>query len=132
MTRQTMLRHEYVEFIPEKLDPGCLYISLRFKTASHLCCCGCGSRVVTPLNPSKWTLTDNGDSVTLHPSIGNWSFPCKSHYVITHGRVLWAETMSRRQITKVQRRDKVDAERYSGQSTLLMQMRDILRKWFGM
>ena len=131
MMRQARLRHEYVEFIPEKLEPGCLYISRRFRTASHLCCCGCGSRVVTPLNPSKWKLIDHDKSVSLHPSIGNWNFPCKSHYVINHGNVIWAKTMSKHQIVQVQRRDMSDAEQYSSRRNLLKQLGDVIRRWFG-
>ncbi|WP_353963011.1 DUF6527 family protein [Streptomyces sp. NBC_00365] len=37
--------------------------------------CGCGRKVVTPLAPQEWKLTLDGVSVSLHPSIGNWSFP---------------------------------------------------------
>ena len=45
------LKHEFVEFIPEDLEQGTLYISIRFKTGTHLCCCGCGNIVVTPHQP---------------------------------------------------------------------------------
>ena len=38
-----------VEFIPKVLDEGVLYISRRFNTASHLCCCGCSFKVVIPV-----------------------------------------------------------------------------------
>lgn len=33
----------------------------------------------------------------LRPSVGNWSFPCQSHYWIDNGRVRWAGRMSARQ-----------------------------------
>jgi hypothetical protein len=69
VNRQNQIQHRYVEFIPKDLDEGILYISTRFKTASHLCCCGCGSKVVTPLNPAKWRLVDHGSAVSLSPSI---------------------------------------------------------------
>lgn len=131
MTMQSQLHHKYVEFIPEKLEPGCLYISRRFKTASHLCCCGCGSRVVTPLNPSKWHLTDHGSSVSLYPSIGNWSFPCRSHYFIDHGRIKWAGQMSERQMANVRKQDRLDAEHYSSDVNLIERLRDIVKSWFG-
>lgn len=75
MTRTGQLIPEFVEFIPERLAPEVLYISKRYSTASHLCCCGCGLEVVTPLNPAKWRLIENNGTVSLHPSIGNWSFP---------------------------------------------------------
>lgn len=113
MTRQNNLRHTFVEYIPEKLEPRVLYISRKYSTASHLCCCGCGFRVVTPLNPAKWKLTDHGNTVSLHPSIGNWSFPCKSHYWIDHDHIRWAAEMSERQITHVRRKDRMDAEQYA-------------------
>jgi hypothetical protein len=48
--RQTALRPEFVEFIPEQLEDGVLYISHRYGTALHLCCCGCCSEVVKPTN----------------------------------------------------------------------------------
>ncbi|PPC95172.1 MAG: hypothetical protein CTY35_09900 [Methylotenera sp.] len=110
MGQQQSVKHEYLEFIPEHLQTGTLYISLKYKTASHLCCCGCGYKVVTPLNAAKWTLTDHGKSVSLFPSVGNWSFPCKSHYWITHGQIKWAAKMSDKQIAHVRKMDRADAE----------------------
>lgn len=53
--RQTALPPQFVEFIPEQLEDGVLYISERHGTAIHLCCCGCGTELVTPLNPAGWT-----------------------------------------------------------------------------
>ena len=96
--RQTALRPEFVEFIPEQLEDGVLSISHRYGTAIHLCCCGCGSEVVTPLNPTGWTLQIANGGITLRPSIGNWSLPCRSHYLIRQGRVVWARDMSRQEI----------------------------------
>lgn len=110
MSRQTHLQAEFVEFIPERLKPGKLYISRRYSTATHLCCCGCGLEVVTPLNPAKWQFTERKGKVSLYPSIGNWSFPCRSHYWITEGRVQWAGAMSPKMIAAVQNRDRRDAE----------------------
>ncbi len=110
MSRQTQLQAEFVEFIPERLEPGKLYISRRYSTATHLCCCGCGLEVVTPLNPAKWQLTERKGKVSLYPSIGNWSFPCQSHYWITEGRVQWAGAMSSEMIAAIQNRDRRDAE----------------------
>lgn len=96
-----------VEFIPERLNEGVLYISRRYRTASHLCCCGCHREVVTPLNPAKWNLIENPDgSVTLSPSVGNWGFPCKSHYLVIKNRVRWAAGFSPAQIAGVQARDR--------------------------
>ncbi len=56
---------EFVRFVPERLDHGVLYLSMEFATASHLCCCGCGSKVVTPFTPTDWRMTFDGWTVTL-------------------------------------------------------------------
>lgn len=109
MTRLSHLKAEFVECMPETLHPGILYVSRRFSTASHLCCCGCGLEVVTPLNVAKWRLVEHDGSVSLQPSIGNWSFPCRSHYWIDHGRVRWAGAFNAKQIAAVQGRDRRDA-----------------------
>lgn len=73
----------FVEFIPEQLEAGKLYISEKYKAALHLCLCGCGEIVSTPLTRDGWELVKFPENkVTLSPSIGNYSFPCKSHYII--------------------------------------------------
>lgn len=104
------LRPKFIEFIPDRLEPGVLYISRRYSTASHMCCCGCGREVVTPLNPAKWRIVENGDQVSLTPSVGNWSFPCQSHYWINANRVQWAPAMAPEVIQAVQARDRRDAD----------------------
>ncbi len=83
------LTHQFVEFIPEKLVDGVVFVSTTYCVASHLCCCGCGREVVTPIAPKEWSVTFDGESVTLQPSIGNWRFPCRSHYWIRKNRVEW-------------------------------------------
>lgn len=110
MTRIDEIKPEFVEFIPERVVPGVLYISKRFSTASHSCCCGCGLEVVTPLNSAKWQLPENGGAVSLRPSVGNWSFPCQSHYWISGNRVQWAAAMSAERISAVKARDRRDVE----------------------
>ena len=90
-------RNEFVEFVPDKLEDGVLYISMPYRTVAHLCACGCGKEVVTPLSPTDWQLSFNG-AVTLSPSIGNWNFPCRAHYFIRGGSVRWAGDMSSEQI----------------------------------
>jgi hypothetical protein len=108
--RQNDLHPEFVEFIPEKIAEGKLYISKRYRTASHLCCCGCGMEVVTPLNPAKWSLTEHANgTVSLFPSIGSWGFPCRSHYFIKGNRIRWAEAFSAHEIAAVQSQDQYDA-----------------------
>jgi hypothetical protein len=84
------IQYKFVEFIPEIIEEGILYISLEYCTAIHKCVCGCGNEVVTPLSPTDWELSFNGKSVSLYPSIGNWNFECKSHYWITKNKVRFA------------------------------------------
>lgn len=79
-----------VKYVPRALEHNVLYVSEEFHTAAHLCLCGCGTKVVTPLGPAKWRFTEDAGRPSLWPSIGNWQLPCKSHYVIRHGQVLWA------------------------------------------
>lgn len=99
---------KYVEYIPEEIAEGVLYISEQYRTAVHKCCCGCGQEVVTPLSPAEWTVRCNGGRVSLSPSVGNWSYPCRSHYVIRNGRVVEAEAMTERQIQQVKANDRAD------------------------
>jgi hypothetical protein len=82
-----ILQLKFVEFIPNILEEGVIYISITYCTAVHKCVCGCGNEVVTPLSPTDWELTFNGESVSLYPSIGNWNFECKSHYWIIKNKV---------------------------------------------
>lgn len=110
MNRQTCLQAEFVEFIPEQLEAGKLYISYQYSTAVHLCCCGCGLEVVTPLNHAKWYLTQSNGLVSLCPSIGNWSFPCQSHYWIVKNRVYWATILPAELISSIQERDRQASE----------------------
>lgn len=105
MSQDIILKHQFVGFIPEDLEQRTIYISIRFATASHLCLCGCGSKVVTPIRPTDWKLIFDGKTVSLDPSIGNWSFPCQSHYWIRNNRVKWAPKWSREQIERGRRYD---------------------------
>jgi len=91
---------------------GVLYITLEYGTAVHLCPCGCGSRVVTPLTPTDWELRFNGKEVSLSPSIGNWSFPCKSHYWIIRNKVRWARRWSCEEIEEGREEDQEAKRKY--------------------
>jgi hypothetical protein len=112
MSRTTSFQPRFVEYIPRELEAGVLYISDRFKTASHLCACGCGERVVTPLTPADWKLKVAAGKVSLFPSIGNWNYACKSHYWIKNNEVVWAGALSGAQIARVQRQDLADKQAY--------------------
>ena len=102
------MRHEFVEIIPEVLEPDVLYVAIGYDTVVHSCFCGCGMEVVTPLSPAQWSLTYDGRSISLSPSIGNWNFPCKSHYWIRRGRVEWAKRLSEQKIGAVRAKDRAD------------------------
>lgn len=92
--KQHHMASVFVEEVPTQMQPGVLYVSMGCATAMHLCACGCGAETVTPLSPTDWLLFYDGEAVSLHPSIGNWSLPCRSHYFIQDGKVVWAAPMS--------------------------------------
>lgn len=79
MRGATTVRHAFVELIPDEFDDGTVYVSIPYATVVHRCCCGCGQEIVTPLTPTDWTLSFDGETISLDPSIGNWSLPCRSH-----------------------------------------------------
>jgi hypothetical protein len=105
VTRHTSLTCEFVEYIPAELAEGVLYISITYRTAGHRCACGCGNKVVTPISPADWQLFYDGDTVSLTPSIGNWGFPCRSHYWIDSGRIRWSRAWTDDQIAAGRARD---------------------------
>jgi len=112
VTHLISLGHKFVEFIPTELEDGKIYISIRFATASHKCCCGCGSVVVTPISPTDWKLIFDGKSISLYPSIGNWGFKCQSHYWIQNNQVVWAPQMSQEDIEEGRAHDRMAKEVY--------------------
>lgn len=117
MRRAATLRHEFVEYIPDDLEDGRLYVSVRYATAAHRCCCGCGKEVVTPLSPTGWTLTFDGESVSLDPSIGNWGFDCRSHYWIRRDQIRWARSWTPEEVATGRARDMLAKENHSGQGS---------------
>lgn len=116
------IKHEFVTTIPEPLEPGTIYVSIPYRTASHLCMCGCGNKIVTPIRPSRWDLTYDGASVSLSPSIGNWGLPCQSHYWITRDEVIWSYKMDADEIRAVKTRQQKKIDDYFKKSKK--------RRWF--
>ncbi len=112
MKQPIVLDTAFVTSIPDKLDERTLYVSMEYATVAHKCCCGCGLEVVTPLSPTDWKLTYDGVSVSLYPSIGNWSFPCRSHYWIDKSRVRWAGQMTEEQINAGRAQDRRAKAKY--------------------
>lgn len=100
-----MLQHKFVEFIPEQLEDGILYISLTYCTAIHKCVCGCNNEVVTPFSPTDWKMVFDGETISLSPSIGNWNFDCKSHYWIRRNEIIFARKWSDEKIKEGNEKD---------------------------
>ena|ERR1017187_5629516 len=93
-----ILVHKFVKSVPDTLESGVIYVSVEYATVIHKCCCGCGNEVVTPLSPTDWKLTFDGKSISLYPSIGNWSFKCQSHYWIKNNKVEWSPKWDKTEI----------------------------------
>lgn len=113
--RHQRLEHRFIEHIPERLDPGVLYVSMEYATAAHSCCCGCGEEVVTPFTPTDWRMTFDGETISLRPSIGNWTLKCRSHYVIDRNKVVESGQWSDAQVEAERRRDRAAKARFYGQ-----------------
>lgn len=102
--RTESFRLERVKLIPAKIEPGVFYFSEKYATSMHLCACGCGSDISLAISSAGWKVTKSS-ALTLRPSVGNWSYPCRSHYLITDGRVEWANAMSAGAISMNRQRD---------------------------
>ena len=115
MSQVLSFRPAFVDEVPDELSYGVLYVSIEHASMIHLCACGCGSEVVLPLTPEDWKLIYNGEDVSVSPSVGNWSLPCRSHYFIRSGEVVWAGDWSEERILDGRNADLLrKAERYGG------------------
>lgn len=113
------MRLEPVDFMPSTLEPGVLYVSQKYRTAAHLCACGCGEKIRTQLGRLGWKFTNERLGPSLYPSIGNWQKPCRSHYYIKRGLVVWAPVLTEAEVlyghqAEVRRRDAYFSEQNSG------------------
>jgi hypothetical protein len=117
-----------VRYMPKELKPGVLYVSEEFGTAAHLCVCGCGSKVRTPLGPTEWALEETDGQPSLHPSIGNWQQACQSHYWIYRGEVLWSVKWTPEQIV-AGRRGEVERRRVHFDALDRQRSRTLRRFW---
>ncbi|WP_404943419.1 DUF6527 family protein [Rhizobium ruizarguesonis] len=106
------LKHSFVEGFPDRLEKDTLYVSVEHASMAHLCACGCGTEVITPLSPTDWRFTFNGKTISVEPSVGNWSLTCRSHYIIRHNLVHWADNWSEERIAAGR---KLDLERKRSQ-----------------
>jgi hypothetical protein len=126
---------EQVRYIPAKLEPGVLYVSKEFAIAAHLCACGCGSKIRTPLGPTEWSVRETRKGPTLRPSVGNWQETCQSHYWIQGGEVIWSDKWTLQQIAQGQKCEqdrRVSYFRARAQKQLSLIARNWLRvkEWF--
>ena len=87
-------KHEFVHRIPHELQEGIIYICIECSIVMHKCACGCGEEVATPLGKKQWRLIFNGETISLLPSIGNWNYNCRSHYIIRENKAEWASSYS--------------------------------------
>lgn len=104
------LRH--VEFMPKVLEPNVLYVSEKYRTAAHLCACGCGEKIRTPLGPTEWSFTADRLGPSLWPSVGSWQRPCRSHYVIRNGEVHWANRWTDTEVRQGRLKEQVARKEY--------------------
>ena len=75
----------FVDTIPEDIKQGKVYISEQYNVSVHKCLCGCGEETVLPLSGAHaWTMTKSDKGVSFTPSVGNFQFACKSHYIMTN------------------------------------------------
>lgn len=121
-----------VHYIPRELKPGILYVSEEFDVAGHLCACGCGAKVITPLGPTEWTFTATPHGPSLSPSIGNWQLPCKSHYWVDGGTIKWSIAWTPEQVEHgrrseyARRRDYYESRKFKKEPTTAR-----ITRWLG-
>jgi hypothetical protein len=123
------MRLEAVQFMPAQLEPGVLYVSEKYRTAAHLCACGCGEKVRTQLGDLGWCFSSGHSGPTLSPSIGNWQKPCRSHYFIRDGRVLWQGEWTDEEIAEGRRDEGMRRDAYF--QAQAEGQRPLFRRWLG-
>lgn len=106
-----------VEDMPTNLEAGILYVSEEYEIACHRCACGCGTPVYTPLGPTEWRFFNDGGVPSLKPSIGNWTLPCRSHYWILRGRIVWAGAWTDEQVRMGREVEQLRRERHYGSTS---------------
>jgi hypothetical protein len=130
------IRLQRVHYMPKVLEAGVFYVSEEFGTAAHLCACGCGSKIRTPLGPTEWSFEETALGLSIHPSIGNWQQSCKSHYWIHQGKFNWAGQWTQEQIeagryAEESRRKAYYEELYSHSGSPLRKFWNWIKSFFG-
>ncbi len=108
MSRIRQVTFEFVELLPSKLKDGVVYISIEHRTIIHNCCSGCGEQIVNGIGPAEWSLTFDGETISLDPSIGSGALACNSHYWIQKNQIMWAEPLTEKQTRRSQLADRND------------------------
>ena len=135
--KSSRLSHLFVTSFPHELEEGILYVSIPYDTSIHLCACGCGNHVVLPLDPTGWQLTYNGRTVSISPSVGNWGFACRSHYIIEKGEIRWAAPWTQAQVAEGRRRTLLergiesDATSVEGPTPFWTRLNELVRRLTG-
>lgn len=106
-----------VDFMPKVLEPSIIYVSEKYGTAAHLCACGCGEKIRTPLGPAEWAVTVGLNGPSVWPSVGSWQRPCRSHYVIRDGEVRWARQWSDAEVSAGQSHERAYREAHFAKRT---------------
>lgn len=106
------IKLQRVHYMPKTLEPGVLYVSEEFGAVAHLCACGCGTKVNTPLGPTEWSFKETPQGPSLYPSVGNWQLPCQSHYWIDRGEIRWSNKWTPQQIAAGRRREEARRNAY--------------------
>lgn len=91
-------RVDRVERLPEVLADNVVYVSDEYELAALKCACGCGHRVTLLLGDGHQVQELDG-LATIWPSIGVWDAPCKSHFWIRNGNVVWGQQFSDAEIS---------------------------------
>jgi len=75
----------FVDEIPSFIERGKVYISEKYKTSKHICLCGCDEMVIMPISGGQFwdMIKEPNGTVSFIGSVGNYNFPCKSHYIMT-------------------------------------------------
>lgn len=80
------------EYVPNKYEPGIVYVTRAYKGAAFICPCGCETKIFIPVDEKHepgnyWQLKKNDNSI--EPSILQLN-GCKSHFFIRKGLVEWS------------------------------------------
>jgi hypothetical protein len=81
-------------------------------------------------------LQEDASGPSLWPSVGNWQKPCRSHYVIRRGQVIWSTDWSEAQVKagrqrEQERREEYFTDMYRERGGLLIQVWAWMKSLFG-